>query len=106
MILDSQTALERIEHDQELYEEICGMFREDVPALLNQLKEALKNGDLPTAIRSTHSLKSAAANIGADELCEAAGVTENRLRAEDMSDIHTLITEIDRNFLRVLQALG
>jgi HPt (histidine-containing phosphotransfer) domain-containing protein len=106
MILDKQVALERIEYDQELYDEICGIFRDDVPQIMAQLKEAFNVGDIPVATRSAHSLKSAAANIGATRLYETAKLAESALRAGELANINTLIAEIDQNLLRVMEVLA
>jgi two-component system sensor histidine kinase/response regulator len=106
MILDKHAALERIEHDHELYDEICEIFRDDVPKIIAQLKTAYTGGDFPLATRHAHSLKSSAANIGATELSETARVTEYALRAGEHSNIHTLISTIDQNMSHVLEALS
>jgi two-component system sensor histidine kinase/response regulator len=105
MILDKHAALERIEHDHELYDEICEIFRDDVPKIIAQLKAACCGGDIPLATRHAHSLKSSAANIGATELCETARLAEQALRAGEHSDIHTLISRIDYHMSHVLEAL-
>jgi len=105
MILDRQAALERIGHDQELYDEICGIFRDDVPKILIQLKEAVDGGHIPAATRYAHSLKSAAANIGATELSDSARKAEYAFQTENYENIHTLISEIDHHISCVLKAL-
>jgi HPt (histidine-containing phosphotransfer) domain-containing protein len=105
MILDKNAALERIEYDQELYDEICGIFREDVPAIIILLKVAFQAGDLSVATRHAHSIKSAAANIGASDLSEAARRAENSLRSGNIENIQALMTEIDASVSLVLDAL-
>jgi HPt (histidine-containing phosphotransfer) domain-containing protein len=105
MILNRQAALDRIEHDNELYDEICGIFRDDVPKIVDQLKEALNCCDIPVATRHAHSIKSAAANIGATDLNETARLAENALRTGSLENIHSLISEIDQNISRVLKEL-
>jgi HPt (histidine-containing phosphotransfer) domain-containing protein len=106
MILDKNAALERIEFDHELYDEICGIFREDAPKMIAKLKEACSGGDILVATRLAHSLKSAAANIGATDLSESARLAENAFRAENLKNIIHLISEIDRNITRVLETLN
>jgi two-component system sensor histidine kinase/response regulator len=106
MILDRQAALERIDHDQELYAEICEIFRDEVPKIISLLKEANDRGDNSLATRCAHTLKSAAANIGAVDLCESARSAENAFRAGVHGNIHTLISEIDENVSHVLDALN
>ena len=106
MILDSQAALERIEHDRELYAEICGIFRDDAPQIFEQLKMAFGSGDIAAATRNAHSLKSSAANIGATDLSETARLAESTLRAGEFESIHALISRLDSDIAHVLKALG
>ena len=105
MILDKQSALERLEQDLELYEEICEIFRVDVPGIIDQLKASYAGNDIPTATRHAHSIKSAAANIGATDLSETARSTENALRSGSFDHIPALFSELDRNISQVLEAL-
>lgn len=105
MILDKQAALDRIENDQELYDEICEIFRNDAPLIMAQLVEAFNNSDIPVAIRHAHSLKSAAANIGAVDLTETARLTENAFREGNLENINTLISGLERNISCVMQEL-
>jgi two-component system sensor histidine kinase/response regulator len=105
MILDKNAALERIEYDHELYDEICGIFREDAPMMIAKLKEACSGGDILLATRLAHSLKSAAANIGATDLSESARLAENAFRTDNLRNIIPLISEIDLNITLVLKAL-
>ncbi len=66
MILDRQAALERIDHDHELYNEICGIFRDDAPEILIKMKESFMSGNIPLATRYAHSLSEVAG------VCETA----------------------------------
>jgi two-component system sensor histidine kinase/response regulator len=105
MILDRNAALERIEHDQELYNEICEIFRDDVPNILAKLKTAFHEGDFPLATRHAHTLKSAAANIGATELSDNARLAENAFRVGTFENILSLISQIEQDLSHVLKAL-
>ncbi len=105
MILDKQSALERIEHDLELYVEICEIFRDDVPRIISELKSSFSGKDIATATRHAHSIKSAAANIGATNLSETARSAEYALREGNLESIPALISELDINFSQVLTAL-
>lgn len=106
MILDKQAVLERIEHDQQLYDDICKIFRDDVPKTISRLISACEHADIPAATRHAHSLKSAAASIGAIELCETAGKAERALQAGDLGDMESLLSAIGRNMSRVLETLA
>ena len=105
MILDRQAALERIEQDLELYEEICGIFSDDAPTILIDLKKSLNDREIPAATRHAHSLKSAAANIGASDLCASARLAEDSFRAGNIKNSHTIISNIEQDLSLVLGAL-
>jgi HPt (histidine-containing phosphotransfer) domain-containing protein len=105
MILDKNAALERIEQDYELYDEICCIFRDDVPRIIAELKSAYAGNDIHTATRHAHSIKSAAANIGATNLSKIARSTENALRDGNLDSVLPLLTELDLNMSLVLEAL-
>jgi HPt (histidine-containing phosphotransfer) domain-containing protein len=105
MILDKQAALERLEHDLELYEEICGIFREDVPKILEQLKAACRDKDFSLATRHAHSIKSAAANIGADFLSAVARSAEDSLRGKTIDLTKEMICDLEQNMALVLKEL-
>lgn len=106
MKLDRQTALERIEYDEELYHEICTIFRDDAPEILSRLKSALEGEDFVTATRHAHSLKSSAANIGATELCETARAAEAALRCGNRSEIGILLPILDQELAAVLKEVS
>lgn len=105
MVLDKQAALERIDQDQELYDEICGIFRDDVPRIMAKLIEAFNEGDIHVATRHAHSLKSAAANIGANDLSVTARLTEHAFRSGDLKSIPALLSENELQIERVLKVI-
>ena len=105
MILDKLSALERIEHDLELYEEICEIFREDIPRIIAELKTSYATNDIASATRHAHSIKSAAANIGAVNLSETARRAEYALRDGHLDSVPTIFTDLDLNMSQVLEAL-
>ncbi len=84
VVLDLESALDRIDGDRELYDEVVEVFIDDTPRQLTVLEEALGNGDKETVRRQAHSLKSAAANIGGEALRSASSELEEiALEADD-----------------------
>jgi HPt (histidine-containing phosphotransfer) domain-containing protein len=106
MILDRQAALARIDNDEELYHEICEIFRDDVPDILSKLILSVNNEEFATATRHAHSMKSSAANIGAVELCETAKQAETALRSGNSDEIKILIPLLDQKLAAVIQVLA
>jgi len=69
---DRAELLDRVDGDEELLAELVGIFLEDAPRQMAALKEAMEQGDITLVERQAHSLKGAAANIGARPLSAEA----------------------------------
>ena len=83
-VLHHKEVLERLEGDQELYEQILEIFVEDFPQQLRQLTDGIRDKDRDVLQRVSHSLKSAAANIGAVELSQMLQRWESAARADSL----------------------
>ncbi|QEM68902.1 Hpt domain-containing protein [Geobacter sp. FeAm09] len=106
MTVDKLAVLERIDNDQELFVEICAIFKHDGPELARKLRDAVDAGQLVVAIRHAHSLKSSAANIGAYELSELARQAELAGNQGDASIISALLPVIDAKLHEVIAELS
>jgi HPt (histidine-containing phosphotransfer) domain-containing protein len=69
--VDVEAALERLGDDRELLAMALSTFIESMPELLGQIREALAASDAERLQLSAHTLKGAAANVGA---AQASGV--------------------------------
>ena len=65
-------ALEIVDGDMELLEEIASLFLEDYTAQLEQIREGIALGDSAAVNSAAHSLKGSVANFAAKESYEAA----------------------------------
>jgi two-component system sensor histidine kinase/response regulator len=73
--VDTKAALRRTGGNLKRYEMLLGKFAET--NAIKEIRAALANGDKPTAERAAHSLKGAAANLGATALADQAAKVEN-----------------------------
>lgn len=107
-VLDKAAAVRRMGDDEELYGEVLDVFFEDVPVQLTVLRQAHDANDHPTAERQAHSLKSAAGNVGADEMREACLRAETAYREGHASSdvLGALCRSIEECFQRVLRTCG
>ncbi|MEI7684558.1 MAG: response regulator, partial [Planctomycetota bacterium] len=64
-ILDRAQALDRLGGDEALFAEIVGLFFEDSPKLLDELRDAVASNDALALRRAAHTLKGSMGNIGA-----------------------------------------
>ena len=70
--LNKAVALERVGGDLELLQEIAQLFLEHSPALVDEMRTALGNGDAKSLERAAHNLKGSVSNFGAEAAQQAA----------------------------------
>jgi two-component system sensor histidine kinase/response regulator len=78
--IDCAGGLRRVAGNAELYVELLRHFLTDQADAVVRLRAALQAGDRQSAERIAHTLKGVAANIGATEVRDQAGVIERALR--------------------------
>ena len=104
-IVDKAKALQRLDSDEELYQEVLEIFLEDTPIQLNNLQQALSNNAINEVLRLSHSLKSAAGNIGAERLSVASFSAEKAAKNGHIEDLPHLIASIQTEFNTLLEFL-
>jgi CheY-like chemotaxis protein len=77
--IDTKAALRRTGGNQKRYESLLRKFAEPSAAGVREIRAALAAGDLETAARAAHSLKGAAANLGATAVAEVAAKAETAI---------------------------
>jgi HPt (histidine-containing phosphotransfer) domain-containing protein len=88
----------RLGGDKELAEEIVAVFMADFPKQIERLRQALRDSDLPTAHRIAHSIKGAAASIGAERLRAVALQAEEQVRSRAFDAAHALTERMETAF--------
>ena len=83
-VFDPARMIELTDGDLALIEELVGVFLEDTPRRVNDLKQALEEGDAETAIREAHSIKGTAGNMGCTELQQLTLEIEKDVRGGDL----------------------
>ncbi len=78
-------ALDRLGGDEELLRELCQIFLEESPKLLQKLREAVALGDAEGTARAAHGLKGELSYLGAARASEVANQLEEMGRKEKMS---------------------
>lgn len=94
-LFDWQAALDRVDGDLEFLRELAGLFREEAPLLLAEIRAAVANGDGPALQRAAHTLKGSVANFGAQEAFEAALRLEMIGQQGDFSEAKAAYTELE-----------
>ena len=97
---DSTAALDRVEGDEKLLGELAGLFFDDYPRLLNQIKESIAKSDGDSLEKAAHSLKGSVGNFAAREAFDAALALEKLGREGNFGSAERacdrLEAEIDR----------
>jgi len=89
-------ALDRIGGDEELLRDLCDIFLEESPKLLQKLHVALAAGDSDGVMRAAHSLKGESSYLGAGETSQAARQLEEMGRNKDLSRADATVAVLER----------
>jgi two-component system sensor histidine kinase/response regulator len=82
---DEDALRQRLSGDDELMADVIGLFLEDLPARLADIKSAVDGRNAAALHAAAHALKGSAASLSASGLFQAAGVLE-RIGAESRMD--------------------
>jgi len=100
-VLDLDAALARVEGDRSLLEEICRLFAEECPRNLTALLAALDIRDVAAVQQLAHTIKGAAASVGASRLSQAALELEIRAKSADLESCRSLAGGVEAEFDRL-----
>jgi two-component system sensor histidine kinase/response regulator len=103
--VDTQSALRRTGGNPKRYETLLRKFAES--ANVEEIREAHASGDTATAARAAHSLKGAAANLGATAVANAAAGVETAIKAGQSGQplLDTLATKLRTVVLAIRSVL-
>jgi len=101
--IDTQTALKRTGGNRQRYVSLLRRFADSQVGAVGEIRGALKAQDSATAQRIAHSLKGAAANLGANALATAAGSAEVAIRTQ--SDVEPALCEMERTLFAAVAAI-
>lgn len=84
---------------------VLDLYFKSLPAQLNAIEQAAGSGDMQTAQRTAHSLKSSSAAVGALAMAAYAGEAEAQLR-QGNGDMSCMPTRFDVEYRRLCAMLG
>ncbi len=99
----------RFEGDRELFREVAGLFLDDHPKLLSEIRGAVGRRDSEALVRAAHALKGAVGNFAAQSAFEAAQKLETIGRERDWAAAEQSCAELEKEIERLeptLVALG
>jgi HPt (histidine-containing phosphotransfer) domain-containing protein len=106
--IDTATALKRTGGNRKRYESLLNRFADSQAAAANDIHAALARNDSPTAQRLAHSLKGAAANLGAATVAAIAARAESAIdsRKEEIPQaLEDLSQSLDATVANIYAAL-
>ncbi len=109
LIWDKEAMFERFLGDEHLVKEILTCFLQDLPVRIEGLKRGLSAKDMASAALHAHSVRGAAANMGADILQNLAKEMELACNKNDIKDINRnikLLEEAVSDFINELSKHG
>jgi len=105
--IDTATALKRTGGNRKRYESLLQRFSDSQARTVSEIRNALAAHDSPTAQRLAHTLKGAAANLGADPLADAAAKAESAIDSNNEVDapLTSLSTILDLTVAAIRAAI-
>lgn len=86
--------MEAVGGDHDLLLELVDAFVKDSPLQLASLRDAIRDGDLPTARRAAHTLKGNSRYFGANSLVEVALALEEQARQGTLTNTQELLEKL------------
>lgn len=103
--LDCAVALERLGGDEELLREVAGLFLDEYPMLMDEIRTAAASGDAELLQRAAHSMKGSVSNFGADGVYQAAFALEQMGRTGNLEAVEACIDRLQCALTHIRPAL-
>jgi len=102
-IFDLSKALEVVDGDMELFEEIADLFQKNLPDNIAQIREGIAKGDANALEQAAHSLKGSVGNFGTKRAFDAAYKLEVMGKEGRLAEADAALSELEKE-LKDLEA--
>jgi two-component system, sensor histidine kinase and response regulator len=99
--LDLAAALERLDGDRQLLEELAALFLEESAQNLREIRKAFQAGEARLLERLAHTVKGASANIGATLVARAAADLEKVGRSRNLAGAESPLSKLEAELTRL-----
>jgi PAS domain S-box-containing protein len=106
VIFDEATAMRRVEGDRELLQDIAATFLADSRQLLQELRQAVIAANPTTIMHTAHTLKGAAATLGAMAVAAVAKQLEEFGQSGDFVQAESALLALETEMTRLLPFLN
>jgi CheY-like chemotaxis protein len=103
---DLAAALDRVDGDEALMEELAGLFLDECPQWMAEIHQAVLGRDALGLRKSAHALKGSVANFGASAATEAAGRLEKAAHDQDWGDVEPAWAALEEAIAALTPALA
>lgn len=103
---DLSVALDRMDGDVELLKELAGLFLEDCPKRMDEIRQAITRKDATGLQTAAHTLKGSVGNFGASDAVEAAQSLEQDGREQNWSHAEAAWNALEKAIGRLEPALS
>jgi HPt (histidine-containing phosphotransfer) domain-containing protein len=104
--LDIEAALRLMGGDEELFYELCRLFLQECPGLIDPVRTAVAQGDSTAIYRAAHKLKGSLSTIGGLKAARAALVLEELGRTADVNGFAEAAAALEREMTALLLAIS
>ncbi|RMD85633.1 MAG: Hpt domain-containing protein [Candidatus Dadabacteria bacterium] len=94
VLFDLEDALDRVDGDKELLQELIGMFFDSYESEISKIEEAISSKNYPEVNSLSHSIKSALGNLGAKAAFNLAYKLELMGKNEDLADAEDTLEKL------------
>jgi CheY-like chemotaxis protein len=102
--VDLEEVRERLGGDEELLREVVALFLEECPRLMSIIQQGVESRDAARIAHAAHTLRGAAANLGARALSQAAQRLEALGRLGDLSHVEEICSVLEQALERITPA--
>ncbi|MEM7167681.1 MAG: Hpt domain-containing protein [Planctomycetota bacterium] len=99
-VMDEAAALDMVEGERDLLEEILELFEDCTRDRVAELRESVASGELDRVSSAAHAIKGAAANICAERIRLLAAQMESDARQGVVADISEMSAMLEAEFDR------
>jgi two-component system, sensor histidine kinase and response regulator len=104
-VVDWAVARKQFDGGDDVVREFIALFREQIPQLMADLRQAIDSNDESLLRRSAHTLKGSASYFGAEPLVQAAFILENVGRDGSIDGAPVALANLERELTQTLAAL-
>jgi HPt (histidine-containing phosphotransfer) domain-containing protein len=103
---DHQAVLEQADGDEGFVAEVIGLFLDDAPGRMAEIREAVQQSDARRLAAAAHALKGSAGCLSAGPAMAAAFRLENIGKSEELTDATVALMNLEREVHLLVEVLS